>query len=117
MFAGCGTRGNDAIGLTGTIPANLISNCTQLVNVAHMFDGCYGLTYSVDSDGTDTTISETFFDNCPNLTNVSGLFSQMRIYTIPATIFERNPLITDVSYMFYLSNMKEAILHSDMFKK
>lgn len=117
MFAGCGSRGNDAVGLTGTIPANLISNCTQLVNVEHMFDGCYGLSFSVNEEGFKTTISETFFDNCPNLANVSGLFSQMRIYTIPATIFERNPLITDVSYMFYLSDMRQAKLYSDMFQK
>lgn len=117
FFRGCGSKTNTAKGIIGNIPSDLLSKLTSLTDVSYLFNGCWGITPIVNDDATYTTVSGDFLQYNTLITTVQGMFGNMKLHTIPATLFNTLSLLTDISYLFSGSDRTEMVIYNTMFNK
>lgn len=101
-FYNCGNESNVASGITGSIPKNLLSNLTQLLNVAYMFKGCYNIV----DDGTvdNIFVPVELFKNNVEITTFEGLFENVPVTKIAEGAFANQTKLQTVARMFANSN-------------
>ena len=98
IFAGCRNISNVSgffrnSKITDSIPNDLLADCTSLLHVAYLFEGCQGIVGQ---------IPENLLANTGELLSVAGIFKNCRMLTssIPEHLFDNCAKVTDMSYIF-----------------